>query len=266
MFELKKILSALLMPLPALLGLALIGLYLIWFTRHANWGRWMLTISWVMLFLLSFQPVSTTLLASQERQYRAFIPDQERIDYVMVLGESHVVDKDIPATSELSRAALMRLIEGIRIYRLYPGSRLVLSGYDGGTEISHARMMAKVALELGVPKSDILLLETAKDTWEEANQAASAIGDAKIVLVTSAVHMERAINEFENAGLHPIPAPTNFLAHKNIKQPWVKYVPKPLYLEQSTTYWYETLGGWWRLLRDNTNPPEAEPVEASQID
>ena len=29
-------------------------------------------------------------------------------------------------------------------------------------------MMAKVALALGVAKSDIILLETARDTWEEA--------------------------------------------------------------------------------------------------
>ncbi len=78
-------------------------------------------------------------------------------------------------TSELTRAALMRLTEGLRISRMYPGSKLILSGYAGGREVSHARMMARVALALGVPKTDIILLETAKDTSEEARQAAAFV-------------------------------------------------------------------------------------------
>ncbi len=102
------------------------------------------------------------------------------IDYVMVLGNGHVVDDEIPPTSQLSRAALMRLTEGIRILRMYPGAKLILSGYDGGSEISHARMMANVALALGVAKSDIILLEDAKDTWEEARQAAALFNKKRL--------------------------------------------------------------------------------------
>lgn len=41
----------------------------------------------------------------------------------MVLGAGHVIDNAFPITSQLSRAALMRLVEGIRIYRMYPGSK-----------------------------------------------------------------------------------------------------------------------------------------------
>lgn len=93
----------------------------------------------------------------------------------------------------------MRLTEGIRISRMYPGSKLILSGYAGGSEVSHARMMARVALALGVPKSDIILLETAKDTWEEARQAAAFVQQKRMVLVTSASHMKRAMREFESA-------------------------------------------------------------------
>ena len=122
----------------------------------------------------------------------------------MVLGSGHIVDDKIPPTSELSRSGLMRLAEGIRILRMYPGSKLILSGYAAGSEVSNARMMAKVALALGVAKPDIILLETAKDTWEEARQAAAFVNNKNLIVVTSASHMKRALNEFYSAGLNHI--------------------------------------------------------------
>lgn len=250
MFELKKVVSSLLMPLPAMLILGFLGLILIMFTARRKLGSLIILVSLCGTFLISFQPLSSRLLMPLERQYSAFLPINETIDYVMVLGGGHVVDDQVPPTSELSRASLMRLSEGIRILRMYPGAKLILSGYAGGTDVSHARVMAKVALALGVSKPDIILLETAKDTWEEARQAAAFVQNKKLVLVTSASHMKRAMNEFESAGLSPYPAPTNFLAQKEIDQAWQKYTPQSRYLEQTERYWHETMGQIWQSLRD----------------
>ncbi|WP_117233231.1 envelope biogenesis factor ElyC [Vibrio maerlii] len=260
MFELKKVVSSLLMPLPAMLILGFFGLALVMFTSKRKTGSLFTFAALLGIFLISFQPVTTKLLKPLERQYSAFLPEQTEVDYVMVLGSGHVVDSSIPLTSELSRAGLMRLSEGIRILRLYPGSKLILSGYAAGSEVSNARMMAKVALALGVSKSDIILLETAQDTWEEARQAAAFIQDKSLVLVTSASHMKRALTEFHNAGVKPTPAPTNYLAQTEIKQAWEKYTPKARYLEQTERYWHETLGAWWQVLRDNLAKDDVEPV------
>ncbi|OLQ87961.1 hypothetical protein BIY22_07220 [Vibrio panuliri] len=264
MFELKKIVSSLLMPLPAMLIIGFLGLMLIMFTRKQKTGCFVVLFSFVGIFLISFQPVASRLLMPLERQYTAFLPVDKSIDYVMVLGSGHVVDDQIPPTSELSRTALMRLSEGIRIMRTYPGSKLILSGYSGGTEVSNARMMAKVALALGVSKSDIILLETAKDTWEEARQAAAFVQRKELILVTSASHMGRALNEFHSAGLNPYPAPTNYLAQTEIHQFWSKYTPKAIYLEQTERYWHETLGRIWQTLRNWASDYEETAIEASQ--
>jgi uncharacterized SAM-binding protein YcdF (DUF218 family) len=250
MFEFKKIITAFLMPLPALLLIGFLGLALVMFTRQHKIGCGFIFIALFAIFAASFQPISTSLLKPLERQYTAFLPTDKSLDYVMVLGSGHVIDPQIPPTSQLSRTALMRLNEGIRIMRMYPGSKLILSGYNGGTALSQARMMATVALSLGVSKSDIILLESAQDTWEEARQAAGFVGQSQMALVTSASHMERALFEFNSAGIDPIPAPTNYLAHSNIKQPWVKYAPQARYLEQTERYWHETLGKHWQTLRD----------------
>ncbi|WP_367988612.1 envelope biogenesis factor ElyC [Vibrio sp. NTOU-M3] len=264
MFELKKMVSSLLMPLPAMLFIGFAGLMLIMFTRKQKTGCFIVLFSFIGLFLIAFQPVSSRLLMPLERQYSAFFPVDESIDYVMVLGSGHVVDDKIPPTSELSRAGLMRLSEGIRILRMYPGAKLILSGYAGGSEVSNARMMAKVALALGVSKSDIILLETAKDTWEEARQAAAFVQRKKLVVVTSASHMNRALNEFHSAGLTPYPAPTNYLAQSNVYQFWEKYAPKARYLEQTERYWHETLGTIWQTLRDWASDYEEKALESSQ--
>ncbi|WP_261858028.1 envelope biogenesis factor ElyC [Photobacterium sanguinicancri] len=250
MFELKKLISALLMPLPAMLILGLLGLLVLWFTKRKGFASFLLTLSLLGIFLFAFQPIATELLKPMERKFKPFIPNEQPIDYIMVLGSGHVIDHEMPITSQLSRTALMRLTEGIRIHRLYPSAKIILSGYGGGSDTSQARMMAKVALALGVNKTDILLLETAKDTWEEAFQASSVVGSKNLVLVTSASHMERALFEFNEAGLQPTPAPTNFLATRNIEQPWAKYTPQAKYLEQTERYWHETLGQWWQKLRN----------------
>ncbi|MCW8335060.1 envelope biogenesis factor ElyC [Vibrio sp. SCSIO 43135] len=264
MFELKKIISSMLMPLPAMLILGFLGLMLIMFTAKRKTGCFVVLFSFIGIFLIAFQPVSTRLLMPMERQYSAFLPIDESVDYVMVLGSGHVVDDQIPPTSELSRTALMRLSEGIRILRMYPGSKLILSGYAGGSEFSNARMMAKVALALGVSKSDIILLETAQDTWEEARQAAAFVGQKRLILVTSASHMKRALNEFNSAGIKPLPAPTNYLAHSNITQPWEKYTPRAVYLEQTERYWHETLGLIWQSLRDMASDYEERALQSEE--
>ena len=264
MFELKKVISSLLMPLPAMLIIGLVGLMLIMFTHKQKTGCVVVLLSFTGLFLASFQPISSRLLMPLERQYTAFFPIDEPIDYVMVLGSGHIVDDKIPPTSELSRSGLMRLAEGIRILRMYPGSKLILSGYAAGSEVSNARMMAKVALALGVAKPEIILLETAKDTWEEARQAAAFVNNKKLIVVTSASHMKRALHEFSSAGLKPYPAPTNYLAQKNIDTPWIKYTPKSTYLEQTELFWHETLGRIWQNLRDWATNYEEQAIKSSE--
>ena len=262
MFELKKIVSAFLMPLPAMLIIGVIGLLLLWFTRRKGLASVFISFAFLGIFLVSFQPVATSLLRPLEKAYPPYVPSGRAVEYVMVLGSGHVIDSAMPMTSQLSRTSLMRLNEGIRIHRLFPGSKLILSGYGGGSATSQARMMAKVALALGVNKNDILLLETAKDTWEEAFQAKSVVGDSKLVLVTSASHMARAMMEFQDVGLHPTAAPTNFLASNKIKQPWDRYQPQASYLEQTERYWHETMGRWWRSVRHYINDSHTE-VNAS---
>ncbi|MGL5334726.1 MAG: ElyC/SanA/YdcF family protein [Enterovibrio sp.] len=249
MLEFKKMLATLLMPLPALLIIGFLGLFLIWFSGRKNIGATLVSVTFLGLLLTSFQPLTSSLLMNLERQHSPFFPSDKPVDFVMVLGDSHILDEGLPTTSELSRSALTRLVEGIRIHFMYPSSKLILFGKDNsGDEAltpSHAQMLARVAVSMEVDKNSILLLEEAHDLRQATQFVKPIVGNKNLVLVTSASTMTRAQDEFEKAGIKVEAAPTDFLA-QDFKQSQLKYTPRAQYLEQFEKYWGEQLRQWWQ--------------------
>lgn len=88
--------------------------------------------------------------------------------------------------------------------------KLIFSGYGGDDPVSNARKNSQMAITLGVNPSDIILIETPKDTQEEAVAAKKIIGNQPLILVTSASHMVRASALFRKAGIVVVQAPTDF--------------------------------------------------------
>ena len=263
MFILKKIISALLMPLPFLLLVGIIGLCVLWFTRRKTLASVFISVSLLGIFLCSFQPLTTALLRPLEQENAAFVSTTKPISYVMVLGSGQIIDKTFPITSELSPTAIARLVEGIRIFRMYPGSKLILSGFGGidSHGISHARLMAHLAIALGVNKRDILLFESTRDTKEEAFQAADVVKDKNMILVTSASQMSRALYYFHQAGLQPIAAPTNFKASNKMRS----FVPDAEYLTQMEIVEHERLGQLWQRITSKILDTKTEHQQAEKV-
>ena len=130
--------------------------------------------------------------------------------FVMVLGSGHNDYTSLPATQQLSNTALSRLVEGIRQFKLGQNCQLIVSGYSGYSIRSHAEVSADAAVELGIPEGAIIRFPFAKDTIEEATFAKSVLGNHPFRLVTSATHMKRAMHIFQEKGLKPEAAPTDF--------------------------------------------------------
>ena len=159
-----------------------------------------------------YNAVPNALLRPLEYRYppvRA-LQDVEGAKWVVVLGGGHVSDPRLSANSQLSGTTLTRLVEGIRIYRIVTGSRLILSGGAAFGNISNAEVMADAAIALGVDKSDIVLETLSRDTEDEAMFIREMVMDDPIVLVTSAAHMPRSMTLFEELGMAPVPAPTDY--------------------------------------------------------
>lgn len=244
LFLLKKILGDLLMPVPIAL-LLLCWALLLMLRRKTRWlGFIVVVMVTAILFVASYAPLTNQFISRFESQIPQYQPTGAAIDYIAVLGSWHQSVTTQPVTSELNPTAIVRLAEGIRIYRLNPGSRMIFTGYRGvlKDQVSYPEKLRELAVSLGVPAADILVLNGPQDTREEAQLLAAEFSDQTLVLVTSAIHMPRALLLFNQAGLNPIPAPTDYLS-KPFTSWWVFPAAKTL---AHTEYWaHEQLGLLW---------------------
>lgn len=220
LFTLKKVLGGMMLPLPLLLLLIALGIALLWFSRFQRTGKLCVSLGWLLLLLLSLQPVADSLLKPIEDKYPTW-RDEKRVQYVVVLGGGYTWNPNWAPSSNLINNSLPRLTEGIRLWYENPGSKLIFTGAAAKTNpVSTAEAGARVAESLGIPRSEIIVLDKPKDTEEEAAAVKEAIGDAPFLLVTSASHLPRAMIFFRRAGLTPLPAPANQLAIESPLNPW----------------------------------------------
>ncbi|CAD6366205.1 MULTISPECIES: YdcF family protein [Shewanella] len=209
------------MPIPFILLLLLVSLF-IW---RRTMAKYLVASAFILLLFLSSQLSVSTLVRPLESIYPINSTPISGQCFVMVLGSSHSDIQAATAVQSLSAVALARLSEGIRQLGLGQDCILIVSGWGGElTQISHAEMMAKAAVELGVDKSKIIQFPLARDTLEEAQYLKWELGDSSFRLVTSASHMPRAMAIFTGKGLLASAAPTDFRARDDF---------------------------WWRLTADN---------------
>jgi len=71
LFTLKKYIGGMMLPLPLLLIIIALGLALVWFSRFQKSGKTLITFGWLVLLLLSLQPVADGLLPPIKEQ----VPD-----------------------------------------------------------------------------------------------------------------------------------------------------------------------------------------------
>jgi len=257
-FWLKKFVSFFLMPLPLCLALLALGLLLGRSSRLAKAGRRVVLASAGLLLLFSNRFVSTTLLRPLESRYPAipeFAPGEPLPEsiagcrFVAVLGSGHSDMKGVSATGQLSVSGLARIVEAVRILRVLPGARLVLSGPGDPGLRSHASVLALAAESLGVDPDRITLIETARDTEDESFAFARLAAGARTALVTSAWHMPRAAHLFAKAGVNFTPCPADFVsrANRNFRLGDLGWDSESL--ERSTLAVHEWIGLLWLRLR-----------------
>ena len=114
LFTLKKYLGGMMLPLPLLLLLMAVGIALLWFSRFQRTGKLCVSLSWLLLLLLSLQPVADSLLKPIEDKYPTW-RNAERVQYVVVLGGGYTWNPEWAPSSNLINNSLPRLTEGIRL-------------------------------------------------------------------------------------------------------------------------------------------------------
>jgi len=236
------------MPLPFGMILLLLGVWKLYQNRITAARRFLVGgVTWISLF--SYGPFANLLLHPLESRYSALIEVPDEIAYIYILGYGHHTNTSLSITSQVDKEAIVRLAEGIRLYHALHGkAKLILSGYSGLHDPTpHAIMQQKLAISLGIPKKDIILVPKASDTEEEAEAAKEITRFKPMILVTSAYHMPRAIKWFHHLGLSPYPAPTYHLA--SVVHPNYLSLFSSDALKGSTIAIHEYLGILWQKIK-----------------
>ena len=103
-----------------------------------------------------------------------------------------------------SRTLEARVRHAARLYKEGGIRLLVPTGGLGEHPPSEALVMARILREEGVPESDVLLEDRARNTWDSAQLVAGMadkLGVKSVVVVTDPVHCVRTVAAFRRAGL-----------------------------------------------------------------
>lgn len=251
MFILKKIVAPLLFPVPLCLEILLVGLILLWFTRRQKTGRIVVSIGVILLAVFGCGLMSNTLLGRLEHEYPPLLSldDVSNVKWVVVLGGGQISNPQLPVTNRLSGASLARLVEGIRLHNLLGRSKLILSGGGASDTIPEAKVLADVAVALGIAGENLVLESLSRDTKDEARLIQKIVGNDRFILVTSGSHMPRSMAMFRKTGMQPIPAPTDYYVKQQRGMSPGMFFPSSGGLRKTERAVYEYLGLTWAKLK-----------------
>lgn len=255
-FELTKFLGALVLPLPTILILLIAGLLFLYLNRARKFGIFLITFATLYLFAASAAPFSRDAVISLENNYQTLKEPPQAAKWIIVLGGGVHDDPSLPPLERLTIPSRERLREGMRLYRQLPHAKLILSGGFPNVKpdsITTADAMANIAVRWGIPESDIVLSRYPVNTEAEAKAAKKWVKPGEmLILVTSAVHMPRAMAVFDKQNFSVVPAPTE-PSVKKAKEPkyavWARMMPQASNIALAEKSVRETVGYWWARLR-----------------
>lgn len=222
--------SALLSPLGTALALSLLA-WLLAFVGHRRGALGLSVMATVWLWIWSLPVAGAALRAHIEGAYPPVpLTQMPQAQAIVILGGAIAPPGPGRSFPNLGAAA-DRMWHGARLYHGGKAPVVVLSGGSDATlaGMSEAMAMRQFMRDLGVPDSATLLEELSRTTRQNASFTAAMLRRQHIdtvLLVTSALHMERARRHFEAAGLKVYPAATDHeVLAEGKSASWVDWLP-----------------------------------------
>ena len=244
---LSKLVTCLLSPLGSSLCLLGLALFLAW-RRRSRLGVACGALAIVWLWAWSMPVLSLWLRGTLEDQFAQ--PPLSRVPQAqaMVVLGGGVSPPSGKATDINLGAAADRVWYVARLFHAGKAPLLLLSGGSDPQRhaFSEARAMAIFLQDLGVPEQALVLEEASRNTLENAAFTAKLLnerGIRHVLLVTSALHMPRALALFSAQGLQVEPAPTDFEAD-NPPPGALAWLPDAEALDGSGRAMKEWVGKW----------------------
>jgi len=246
LLQLKSLLRDLVLPPAGLLLLGLLGLWL--YSRRPRLARTLITLSLGLLWLLATPLVADTMTRLSE-PYPPLEWNQAATAQAIVIlgGGEHRVWAAEYGGPAADAVLLDRLAYGAFVAR-HTALPILVTGY----RLEASAMRESLRRTFGVDPRWVD--DQSYDTFENAQHAVRMLradGIHRLILVTSATHMRRALREFTAAGAAAVPAPHGMLGPTRITlRSWI---PSPDALVRSYTALYELLGAAVQWFFDATH-------------
>ena len=147
-----------------------------------------------------------------------------------------------------------RFFAGIDLYKANKSNRLIFTGGINPLISGlppEGDIYIKEAISMGIPKKDLFTTYPVSNTLQEAKAIKKLLDDEipatqkKVILVTSAFHMNRAKRVFEREGISVLPYPVDFKSNKifspSLSNP-LMWIPNSSSLGRSTSAIREIIG------------------------
>ncbi|MBZ4683854.1 MAG: hypothetical protein PWP46_1986 [Fusobacteriaceae bacterium] len=169
----------------------------------------------IFIYIFSIEPTKDFFIKPLELKYPSITEKSklDNIDIYVVLG-SGIYDHapiNFNTNGAPTRTALARITESIRLYNISKKKIIYAGGIVFNGKISEAEIYKKIAIDLGVKKDDILIEIKSKTTYENLKNIKEILhNNYKIGLITSAIHMNRAVYSAKKLNLDIVAFPCDY--------------------------------------------------------
>lgn len=234
-------------------GLALVGLLFAFVCRLCRCrkvGRWFFALSLVWLWVWATPTISRIVGASLERPFLVDgrvprIESYSNADAIVLLGGSMGCDTNLSDSAEMWTSA-DRVWQAARLWKAGKAPKILVTSPH--TDLTTGPLLA----DLGVPKEAIIYDFEPRNTEEEAKaiarmfECSNAEKRQKVLVVTSAWHMKRAMMMFEKyaPGIEVVPAPADWENSMAVARVWspLELLPNLSSLMWNSVAFHEWLG------------------------
>lgn len=250
-YLLKKIISRFFFPLPLVLELLILGFLLQRFRKSKRMGERLVVAGILLLLVFGYNIGTEQVLRSIERKFppaaSEVVSELPTSTDILVLGQGLADEPGLPANSRVHDVYLARILEAVRVHRLKPDSRILIS-VPGFVAVKDKRdFLNEMADMVGLKRETFVLLDGARDTADEQVLVMNELRGTNVVVVSSASHLPRAIRMFSGTGINAIPAPCGYNILESGESPWfpLALFPNARNLQAAEIAVYEMMGNIW---------------------
>lgn len=242
-FVISKILAPFIHPVTHIFVLLIITLI---FYRKLRVGKTCIVLALLLLLIFGTRPLPNIMTHFLETQYELMRPPPQG-EAVVVLSGMLDLEKSTSDYLEFGEG-VERILTGIQLVKNGYGEILIISGGNGdlfNQNKSEARLLKKFVIDSGIPAESILIDSDSRNTYENAVNTKSLMEQHKIsriILVTSASHIPRAVGCFEKLDIHPIPYGVDYHAESQPQYSPLDLIPSVGALRQTSYIIHEYVG------------------------